>query len=172
MLKQQQNTSFSSNFIKLATINCNGLRQKEKRLKLGHVLPTNGIGVVVITETHFRENESKMLRIPRYRIIGEYTRPEPQDKIGGGVIILTHKSVTAVGLNLNPAPQFPLETCAAIIYPKHQPQFRMRVIGFYVPPIHTKLLSSDLLSTLGNPMVDAKANLTLSSFVMGDFNIP
>ena len=52
------------------------------------------------------------------------------------------------------------------------PQFRMRAVGFYVPPVHTDLLKAHMLEMLGQPAVQPGADQQISSFTIGDFNVP
>ena len=41
--------------LNILTIHCNGLRKKEKRLALGHLITWLRVGVAVLTETHGSE---------------------------------------------------------------------------------------------------------------------
>ena len=50
---------------------------------LSRILSAQSAGACVLTETHFRYGESKVLKIPTYRNVAEYTRPSVVQKKEG-----------------------------------------------------------------------------------------
>ena len=98
-------------------VNMNGLRKKRKRILLGKLMYDLWAGICVVTETHFRKPDLDQLAYDNYHILADYCRPVPLgERIGGGVVILAHNSLSVgVGRKLDElAPQ--VEHCEVKLY--------------------------------------------------------
>ena len=81
-------------------VNMNGLRTKNKCITLGKLMFDLWAGVCIVTETHLREEELGRVRIEHYHTLADYCRPTPiGERIGGGVIIIVHNTLTAIKEN-------------------------------------------------------------------------
>ena len=81
-------------------VNMNGLRAKNKCVMLGKLMFDLWAGVCIVTETHLREEELGRVRIENFHTLADDCRPTPiGERIGGGVIIIVHNTLTAIKEN-------------------------------------------------------------------------
>ena len=79
--------------LRVVTVNCNGLRGHRRRRALGRLLAVLRAGVRVVTESHLRRGDSKMLQCPDFpdhAVVSSFCRKAKNKKIGGGVVIMAH----------------------------------------------------------------------------------
>ena len=58
----------------MMVINCNGIRNRYRRILLAELLYRLHIGVCIITETHLRKEEVKQLKFLHYTVVSDYSR--------------------------------------------------------------------------------------------------
>ena len=162
----------TKDIIRILNINCNGLRKKKKRLVLGHIMNILQVGVCVATETHLRRAELKFLKIPGYVTVAESCRTAEGKKMGGGVVILVKSTLTVLEEEWKTtAPDSPVESCSITLFPKKNPNNRIRITGVYISPARTKDLSLDDLLKLSAPDVEESTQRVTSHLLLGDFNV-
>ena len=150
-------------------VNCNGIRQRRRRLRLAALMFTLRVGVCTITETHLREAEVDQLRFRNYAVITRTCR-ETVGRIGGGVLILVHTLFKSSKVTLPRTVAGPIESCRVLLFPIRFPEAAVVITGVYVPPKQTKHLTLDGLSQLSTPIRDKETQLSVSHIITGDFN--
>ena len=70
-------------YLAIIVLNCNGLRERRKKLALSRLLYEHSASIGVITETHLRQWEVNRLQIPNYHVVTSYCRGAT-DRAGGG----------------------------------------------------------------------------------------
>ena len=81
--KEQQKKLAGGSLLRVMVINCNGIRQKHRRLRLAALMFTLRVGICIITETHLRKVEVDQLKFKNYSVVADYSR-ETVGRIGGG----------------------------------------------------------------------------------------
>ena len=126
--------------LRLVTVNCNGLRRRRRRLALGHLLAVLKVDICIITESHLRKGDLKMLKggdFPEYAVISSFCRKAKNRKIGGGVVIMAHTGLTVTKGEEGEGDGEPLEVCSIFLRPERNESLRIRITGVYVPPSRT-----------------------------------
>ena len=152
-------------------VNINGLRKKRKRVLLGKLMYDLWAGICIATETHLREADLSKLRYDNYHVVAQYCRPTPiGERIGGGVVILAHNTLSVETLPriASLAPQ--LERCAIRLYLSNQAHEALVLSGVYMPPGGASAAKKLKLDKLNESFHEAAPSLALSHLLAGDFN--
>ena len=173
---QLENAFFSHSLLRILTINCDGLRTKEKSLALGNILSQLHIEICVATESHLPRSELERLDgLKGNKAAAHFCRIAKNELIKGGVVILAITKLTEANVENTEEDGVPLESCAADIIPTNDPAERIRLTGVYIPPRHTAQLTPDILlkcSKVAKTPQTAKNDDELPHLIMGDFNPP
>ena len=137
--------SVGSYLLNILTVNCNGIRNKARRLRLSDVLDQLCVGACVVVETHLREHEIQRIKFPNYTIVTASCRDSNVQKIGGGVLILVHKVFKADKDTSIELKSHIVEHCSVRLYPSARHDATIMLTGVYFPPKSTTKIDQGLL---------------------------
>ena len=169
---EQRDSIVGRHFLRIMAIIRNRIRERCKRLMLGKLLSRQSVGIRVITETHFRKGDSRMVDVPNYRIVAEFVRPGNPQKIGGGVLIAAHTNFASTkNSQLKGATDLP-EACSTFLFPTRCPEHRLCTTGIYIPPGPSRGITQATLTPLSAPITQTEPQALTSQFILGDFDPP
>ena len=129
-------------------------------------------GVCIATETHLRKPELDMLQISNYHILADNCRTTPiGERIGGGVLILVHNTLSAVKGDEIQGLEPWVEHCAITLHLSHQESKSIRLSGIYIPPTGTPATKRKGLETILAADREKGTEEHPSHILAGDLNV-
>ena len=118
-----------ADYLRIMTINCNGLRQEKKRLALGNISQILQIGICEVTESHLRRKELSRVKIPGYEALARFCRIASRTHIRGGVLILARHTVTAEEIESDEGDGRSAESWSIAVFPGGGKDTKIKVAG-------------------------------------------
>ena len=155
----------AANITRIATLNVFSMRNKLAAIK--QCINDYGISIMVITETNIQEGDSKKYMIDGMTEVSSSKREKGNSK--GGVAIYVSQKIPCYAeyKRITNKPN-ELEHCAAVVFPNHNPNDKLAIVGIYRPPEKQHPPYQEAFER----MLKINREHRITTMIMGDLNTP